>query len=55
MVFILAGRTAPSGYNVETEIIEQRKPEINVEDGAKSIIIAELATRSFKSNELIKI
>lgn len=108
MVFILAGRTAPHGYNVETEIIgtkatlrigsvpqknmveilsnngvfkecsqsfqerfhqafineiqefvdcitEQRKPEINVEDGTKSTIIAELATRSFKSNELIKI
>ncbi len=108
MVFILAGRTASHGYNVETEIIgtkatlrigsvpqknlveiidnngvrkecsqsfqerfkeafvteiqefvdcilEQRKPDITVEDGTKSTIIAELATQSFKLNELIKL
>ncbi|MGB5500403.1 MAG: Gfo/Idh/MocA family oxidoreductase [Maribacter sp.] len=108
MAFILAGRTAPHGYNVETEIIgtkatlrigsvpqknmveildktgvvkecsqsfqerfheafineiqefvdcilEHRKPEINVHDGTKSTTIAELATLSFKTNELLKL
>ena len=108
MVFILAGRTAPHGYNVETEIIgtkatlrigsvpqknmveilskdgvikecsqsfqerfhqafinelqefvdcilEGRKPEVGAHDGTRATIIAELATKSFKSNELIKL
>ena len=108
MVFILAGRTAPHGYNVETEIIgtkatlrigsvpqknmvelldkngvvkecsqsfqerfhqaftnelqefvdcivEGRKPEVTVHDGTRATIIAELATKSFKTNELIKL
>jgi myo-inositol 2-dehydrogenase/D-chiro-inositol 1-dehydrogenase len=108
MAFILAGRTAPHGYQVETEIIgtrsmlriasvpqknlveildesgvrkecsnsfeerfdgafihemqefvdcilENRKPEVRVDDGVESTRIAELATKCFKSNELIKI
>lgn len=108
MAFFLAGRTAPHGYNVETEIIgtkstirigsvpqknlveiidqdgvrkecsqnfherfedafinemqefvdcilENRIPEVNVEDGVQSSKIAELATESFKSNSLIKL
>lgn len=108
MAFLLAGRTAPHGYNVETEIIgtkgqirigsvpqknlvelfnesgvlkecsqsfperfheafvkemqefvdcivEERKPEVTVQDGTRSTEIAEWATRSFKNNELIKI
>lgn len=108
MAFILAGRTAPHGYNVETEIIgtkatlrigsvpqknmvelldkngvvkecsqsfqerfhqaftnelqefvdcilEGRKPEVTVHDGTRATIIAELATKSFKTNELIKL
>lgn len=108
MAFILAGRTAPHGYNVETEIIgtkstlrigsvpqknlvevidqdgvrqecsqtfherfdvafknemqefvdcilENRKPEVNVDDGVQSSKIAELATESFKTNSLIKL
>ena len=108
MAFFLAGRTAPHGYNVETEIIgtkstlrigsvpqknlveiidqngvrkecsqsfherfedafknemqefvdcilENRKPEVNVEDGVQSSKIAELATKSFKTNSLIKL
>lgn len=108
MVFILAGRTASHGYNVETEIIgtkatlrigsvpqknmveildnngvrkecsqsfqerfqqafineiqefvdcilEEKIPDVCVEDGTKSTIIAELATQSFQSNELIKL
>ena len=108
MVFILAGRTASHGYNVETEIIgtkatlrigsipqknmveildnsgvrkecsqsfqerfqqafvneiqefidciiEKKMPDVCVEDGTKSTIIAELATQSFKLNELIKL
>ncbi|MDC1517401.1 inositol 2-dehydrogenase [Cyclobacteriaceae bacterium] len=108
MAFLLAGRTAPHGYNVETEIIgtlgqirigsvpqknlvelmdatgvrkecaysfserfheafvnemqefvdciiEDRKPSVSAHDGTRSTIIAELATQSFKNNELIKI
>lgn len=108
MAFILAGRTAAHGYNVETEIIgtkatlriasvpqknmvelidnsgvtqecsqsfqerfqeafvnemqefancilENRQPDINANDGTRATIIAELATQSFKQNELIKI
>ncbi|MAJ51786.1 MAG: inositol 2-dehydrogenase [Flammeovirgaceae bacterium] len=108
MAFLLAGRTAPHGYNVETEIIgtlgqirigsvpqknlvelidavgirkectysfserfheafvnemqefvncilEDRKPSVSAHDGTRSTIIAELATQSFKKNELIKI
>lgn len=108
MAFFLAGRTAPHGYNVETEIIgtkstlrigsvpqknlveiidkngvtkecsqsfherfedafknemqefvdcilENRKPEVNVDDGVQSLKIAELATKSFKTNSLIKL
>ena len=108
MAFLLAGRTAPHGYNVETEIIgtqgqirigsvpqknlvelmdnvgihkecsfsfserfhqafvnemqefvncilEGRKPSISAHDGTRSTVIAQLATQSFKSNELIKI
>ena len=108
MAFLLAGRTAPHGYNVETEIIgtkatlrigsvpqknlvevlgpdgvikecshsfherfgqafinelqefvncilEDRQPGITVEDGVRASEIAELATRSFQSNELIKL
>lgn len=108
MAFFLAGRTAPHGYNVETEIIgtkstlrigsvpqknlveiigqdgikkecsqsfherfeaafknemqefvdcilEERKPEVNVNDGVQSSKIAELATKSFKTNSLIKL
>lgn len=108
MAFFLAGRTAPHGYNVESEIIgtkatlrigsvpqknmvelidptgvrqecsqsfqerfqeafvnemqefvdcilEGRKPEITAGDGTMSTFIAELATKSFKQNELIKI
>ena len=107
MVFILAGRTAPHGYNVETEIIgtegslrigsvpqknlveildnsgvrkecmqtfperfnrafvseiqefincikENRRPEISVVDGVRSSYIAEMATKSFLSNELVR-
>ena len=108
MAFLLAGRTAPHGYNVETEIIgtkgqirigsvpqsnlvelidesgirkecsqsfperfeeafikemqefvdciiEGRQPDVKVEDGTRSTVIAEMATQSFKSNELIKL
>lgn len=108
MAFFLAGRTAPHGYNVETEIIgtkstlrigsvpqknlveiidqdgikkecsnsfherfevafknemqefvdcilEGRKPEVNVDDGVQSSKIANLATKSFKTNSLIKL
>ena len=108
MAFIYSGRTAPHGYNVETEIIgtkgtlriasvpqknlveiidsggirkecsqsfqerfadafvnemqefvdciiNNRKPEINVNDGVESSKIAELATKSFVTNKLIKL
>jgi myo-inositol 2-dehydrogenase/D-chiro-inositol 1-dehydrogenase len=108
MAFFYAGRTAPHGYNVETEIIgtkatlrigsvpqknlveimdhsgvrkecsqsfherfgdafvnemqefvdcirENRRPEVHVNDGVESSRIAELATQSFKTNQLIKI
>lgn len=108
MAFFLAGRTAPHGYNVETEIIgtkstirigsvpqknlveiidqdgirkecsqsfqerfeaayknemqefvdciiENRKPDVKVEDGVQASKIAELATKSFKTNSLIKL
>ena len=108
MAFLLAGRTAPHGYNIETEIIgtlgqirigsvpqknlvelfdaagirkectysfserfheafvnevqefvdcilEDRKPSVSAHDGTRATIIAELATQSFKNNELIKI
>ena len=107
MAFFYVGRTAPHGYNVETEIIgtkatlrigsvpqanlveiidgmgvrkecsqsfferfeqayinevqefvdcilENRKPEVTVDDGVKTSRIAEIATKSFKNNELIK-
>jgi len=108
MAFFLAGRTAPHGYNVETEIIgtkstirigsvpqknlveiidskgvrkecsqsfherfeeafkneiqefvdcirDGRQPEVSVNDGVQSSKIAELATKSFKNNELIQL
>ena len=108
IAFFLAGRTAPHGYNVETEIIgtkstlrigsvpqknlveiidkdgvrkecsqsfherfetafknemqefvdciiENRKPDINVDDGLQASKIAELATKSFNTNSLIKL
>jgi len=108
MAFFYAGRTAPHGYNVETEIIgtestlrigsvpqknlveiigkdgirrecsqsfherfsdafinemqefvdcilENRKPEVSVDDGVESSRIAELATKSFQTNDLIKL
>lgn len=107
MVFLFAGRTAPHGYNIETEIIgteatlrigsvpqknlvelldstgirrecsqsfperfsqafedemkeflnciiEERKPEITVYDGIRANYIAELATKSFRENKLIR-
>jgi len=106
MAFFYAGRTAPHGYNVETEIIgtvstlrigsvpqknlveimdpdgirkvcsqsfserfedaflsemqefvdcviENRRPEVSVEDGVASSRIAAMATESFKTNQLI--
>jgi len=108
MAFFYAGRTAPHGYNVETEIIgtkatlrigsvpqknlveildnqgirkecsqsfherfeeafvnemqefvdcirEKRMPDVSVEDGVESSRIAELATQSFKTHQLIKL
>ena len=108
MAFLYSGRTAPHGYNIETEIIGtkgtlriasvpqknmveifdsggirkecsqsfqerfadafvnemqefvdcivyDRKPEISVDDGVESSKIAELATKSFKTNKLINI
>jgi myo-inositol 2-dehydrogenase / D-chiro-inositol 1-dehydrogenase len=108
MAFLYSGRTAPHGYNVETEIIGtrgtlriasvpqknlveiidsagirkecsqsfqerfadafvnemqefvdcivyDRKPDINVDDGVESSKIAELATKSFKTNKLINL
>jgi myo-inositol 2-dehydrogenase / D-chiro-inositol 1-dehydrogenase len=108
MAFILAGRTAPHGYHIETEIIGTKgtlrigstpstnlveildqhgvrhecdqnflerfeqaylnelqifasciltgeKPDVSVYDGTSATRIAEAATRSFKSGELVKI
>jgi myo-inositol 2-dehydrogenase/D-chiro-inositol 1-dehydrogenase len=36
-------------------ILEERKPSVSAQDGTRATIIAELATQSFKNNELIKI
>jgi myo-inositol 2-dehydrogenase / D-chiro-inositol 1-dehydrogenase len=36
-------------------ILDNRQPDIKANDGTKATIIAELATKSFKQNELIKI